>query len=247
MGSVGAAKRTGSTDEETLRYILGETEDVPSEDLQKFRGRAINDGWEFEGNEWTVNWFSEHSNADELVAGMDAPTVEAFHAYTAGDFMHGEMYRDPDSLFADDRRNLRNIVKTLDNATLDTGIVVYRRSTFELINAGSDRHLSVEQINKRVGEIIPCKGCLSTSAAREGLEGMGWKPKPVEYEIEIPAGKGSGMWVGDRKVNPGWGPRQREYLTNADANYEIRGAREDKKRGVTVVTLRYVGHGKHRW
>lgn len=245
MGSKGKSKSSGYS-EDTI-VSRPETDTASDESLQKFRGFAKGGGWYFEGNEWTDKWFSENSNVDELINGMDAGTIDAFHAYTRGYFMGGEMYQDPKSLSRSERLRLRAITNTLDKASLDKGVVVYRRSTFELVNNGSDRSLSVADINARKGEIIPCKGCLSASAAREGLDGMGWKSKPVEYEIEIPAGKGSGMWIGKSTINPGWGARQREFLTNADANYEIRGAREDTRRGVTIVTLRYQGHGKHRW
>lgn len=246
MGSVGRATRAGglSTEEELTRDL--ETAEVDEEKLQKFRGNAINGGWEFEGNEWTEDWFRKNSDSYELVEQMSAGEREAFRAYTRGAFMRGQMYRDWDDIDGIDQARMRIYDKYMDQAELKQGIVVYRRSTFELINEGKTRKLSVDAINARAGEIIPCKSVLSAAAAREGLSGMGSGSKPVEYEIKVPSGRGSGMWIGQDKIN-GWGPRQREYALNRDANYRLDGARYDAKRGVTIVTITYLGHDKHRY
>lgn len=236
MGSTGAVRAGGVT-----RVEERDT------DLQKFRGRPTRDGWEFEHNEWTEKWFKDHSDADKIISGMSPEERDAFVRWTQGFFMDGAQYRGWKSMSDIEQRFTRIYDKILDNATLSKGIIVYRRAGWELINNGSSRSMSESAIKSMIGQVIPCKGSMSTAAATGGLWGMGMMAKPVEYVIKVPAGKGAGMWVGDSRINPGWGPKQREFMTNRDALYRVDETHYDTKKGVQVVTLTYMGHEKHKY
>lgn len=237
MGAVGAARASGPTRVEEREG-----------DYQKFRGRPTFDGWAFEHNEWTEKWFNDHSDANKIISGMSPEERDAFEHWTRGHFMGGQQYYDKFSdMDADRQRFTRIYDRILDNAELSKGIIVYRRAGWELINNGSGRSLSESDIKDKIGQVIPCKGSMSTAAATGGLWGMGGMSKPVEYVIKIPAGKGAGMWVGDKRVNSIWGPKQREFMTNRDALYRIDGTHYDDKKGVQVVTLTYMGHEKHKY
>lgn len=239
MGSRGLSSRTSTTP-----TIEPSPRDESREAYQKFRGAPINGGWEFKGNEWTEQWFRDNSDSYDLIDSMSREDRDAFQGWTRGDFMRGQQYGKFSDMSSYDQEKTRIYDKYLDQAELKKGIIVYRRASWELINNGSTRALTVEEINARKGELISSKGSMSTAAASSGLNGMGWG-KPVEYEIKIPKGKGHGMWVGDSRVNSYWGPKQREFMTNRNGILSIQGARYDDNKQCIVVTLNWEGHEKH--
>lgn len=241
MGSTGA---TRAMDTSTMVPKPDGTE--REERLQKFRGNpAKSGGWEFDGNKFTEDWFKSNSSAYDQIDKMTDSEREAFRAWARGQFMFGQQYGKFSDMSGRDQAMTRIYDKYLDQAELKQGIITYRRAGWELLNNGSSRALSIEQIQKMAdeGRIVTSKGSMSTAAASSGLWGMGGT-KPVEYEFKIPAGRGRGMWIGDNRINS-WGSRQREFMTNRNANFRVDGVRYDSNKGIHVVTLTYLGHGEH--
>ena len=52
------------------------------------------------------------------------------------------------------------------------------------------------------------------------------------------------MWVGDHRVN-GWGPEQREFMTNRDIIVSVGKTTYDSGSGKYTVNLYYMGREKH--
>lgn len=241
MGSTGATRAMDTT---TMVPKPDGTE--REERLQKFRGNpAKSGGWEFDGNKFTEDWFKSNSSAYDQIDKMTDAEREAFRAWARGQFMMGQQYGKFSDMSGRDQSMTRIYDKILDASELKQGIITYRRAGWELLNNGSSRAMSIEQIQKMAdeGAIVTSKGSMSTAAASSGLWGMG-SGKKVEYEFKIPAGQGRGMWIGDNRIN-GWGSRQREFMTNRNAHFRVDGVRYDSNKGIHVVTLTYLFHGEH--
>lgn len=242
MGSTGA---TRAMDTSTMVPKPDGTE--REERLQKFRGNpSKSGGWSFEGNKFTEDWFKNNSNAYELIDKMSAKEREAFDEWAMGRFMGGQQYGKFSDMESFRQAYTRIYDKYLDQAELKQGIITYRRAGWELLNNGSSRAMSIEQIQKMAdeGTIVTSKGSMSTAAASSGLWGMGGS-KPVEYEFKIPAGRGRGMWIGDKRINSGWDSRQREFMTNRNAHFRVDGVRYDSNKGIHIVTMTYLFHSEH--
>ena len=241
MGSTGATRAM-----DTTTKVPKPDGTEREERLQKFKGNpSKSGGWEFDGNKFTEDWFRKNSSAYDQIEKMTDDEREAFRAWARGHFMDGSQYRKFSEMESSDQRYTRIYDKILDASELKQGIITYRRAGWELLNNGSSRALSIEQIQKMAdeGRIVTSKGSMSTAAAGSGLWGMG-RSKPVEYEFKIPAGRGRGMWIGHDKIN-GWGSRQREFMTNRNAHFRVDGVRYDSNKGIHVVTMTYLFHDEH--
>lgn len=241
MGSTGATRAM-----DTTTKVPKPDGTEREERLQKFKGNpAWSGGWEFKGNKFTEDWFKNNSNAYELIDTMSQEERDAFMEWSYGRFMGGQQYGKFSAMDSFRQRATRIFDKYLDKSELKQGIITYRRAGWELLNNGSSRALSIEQIQKMAdeGRIVTSKGSMSTAAASSGLWGMG-SPKPVEYEFKIPAGRGRGMWIGDSRVCS-WGSRQREFMTNRNAHFRVDGVRYDSNKGIHVVTMTYLFHDEH--
>ena len=240
MGAVGAARAGGTTRTESAEERKSK--------FQKFRGDPRkSDGWSFTGNEWTEKWFEKNSSTSTQIEQMTEDERFAFRSWSHGMFMSGQQYKAFSDMSRQEQDYTRIFDKYLDNSELKEGIITYRRAGYELINNGSRRAISIDKLKGMVGDIVTSKGSMSTAAASSGLWGMGGSAKPVEYVFRIPAGKGAGMWIGDKRINS-WGSEQREYMTNRDASFRIVSVKENSgstTRGSVQVVLEYIGHSKH--
>ena len=178
-------------------------------------------------------WFAEHSNYDELVAGMSDLERDDFRDWTRGHFMRGQQYRPFDDMSTMDQRLTKTYDKYLDQSVTDEGITLSRRATAELLGLNDADIPTIDQLKRMKGKVVVSKGSMSTAAAKDGLViASEDSEKPIEYKIHIPAGaKGAGMWLGDKQIN-GWGPRQREYMTNRDSVYVIGDSKTKKTKFV---------------
>lgn len=253
MGSVGAARRTGgggSVDEsmdEATRYI-DQVEYDRDRKYQEWEDTAAGGfSYDHEGRygREQEEFFREHSNVDELIRSMSSEEVDAFKdMWAPGWFMDGQQYRGWDSMSSREQMATRIFDKYLDQATLDRDIVVTRRATAELVMGAGKKFATLEELKAMRGSLVTSKGSMSTGAAKEGLT-IGSSSKNIEYKIHIAAGtKGAGMWIGDSRIN-GWGPEQREFMTNRDSVYAVGRTSYDRKRDVYVVNMYYVGREKH--
>lgn len=270
MGSVGAARSIAGGDTEDMRTRMrAALEDImeseglseeEKEEVKRFidqveydRDRKYKEWSDTASGGWTYHgtgaeqeeFFKEHSNVDELISSMDADDRWAFKSmWTPGHFMDGQQYKGFDKMSLEEQRATRIFDKYLDQATLDRDIVVTRRTTAELVLGKGRKTATLEELQAMRGRLVTSKGSMSTGAAKEGLT-IGSSSKNVEYKIHIAGGtKGAGMWIGDRRIN-GWGPDQREYMTNRDSVYAVGRTRYDKKRDIYVVNMYYVGREPH--
>ena len=135
----------------------------------------------------------------------------------------------------------------LDRSVMTKGVAVVRRATPELLLGAGAGRPTLEQLQAMEGRTITSKGNMSTGAAKQGLtiSSVGTH-KPCEYRIHIPAGsKGAGMWIGDARINPGWGAKQREFMTNRDISLKVGKTTYDKKRNVFITDVYFVGRLAH--
>ena len=237
--------------DETTMYDLDRLAEREAKEYTDFKARAIKGGWEYSGEgTGTLYTMQKFTNYDDLISKMSYQEREAFLRWTSGWFMRGQQWGGFASMSSYDKEYTRIFDKYLDQATLDKGLTLHRAAGWELINDGKDAPwgLSIDKIQAMKGKYIEVDGSMSTGRASEGLRGMGGGAKPVEYIIKIPAGStGAGMWVGDSRIN-GWGPRQREFMTNRDIMVQVGDSYYDSKKGLTVVTLYYVGRrSKHKY
>ena len=189
-------------------------------------------------------WFRQHTNADQLVKNMTADERDSFKAWTVGYLMGGQQYAGWNNMTPFYRSVTRNLDRVIDQATLDAGLTVVRRSTAELLFGAGQTTGTLADYQAQKGQIINCPANLSTGAAAEGLR-IHASDKEVEYKIRIPAGsKGAGMWITDYKIN-NWGVRQREFIMSRDVRYRVGNTTYDRDRGVYVVELEYLGKLTH--
>lgn len=204
-------------------------------------------GWEYEGDgHEAVEFFRDNSNSDELIRGMDSEDRNAFRHWTAGRFMGGQQWLGFDNMTAAEQETTRRIDKILDRATLKKGIVVTRLSTPELLFGKGHSTTTLEELQAMKGKEIYAAGSMSTGAAKEGLAiSSSTRGKPIEYKIKIPGGSvGAGMWIGDSRIN-GWGPAQREFITNRDSRFVVGDTKYDSRRKKYVVEITWVGRDEH--
>lgn len=263
MGSVGKGSAGGATTDSlpaTPAPVVAEATEPEIEDsklidaVEYDRDRKYQEwddtaagGWSYNKDGKTgkeqVDFFTKNSNFDELVSGMSRDERDAFRDWCRGRFMSGQQYQGWDKMSERDKEYTRIYDKILDQATLDKDIVVTRRATAELALGKGHTRGTLEELQAARGSLVTSKGSMSTGAAKEGLT-IG-SSKNVEYKIHIAAGtKGAGMWIGDSRIN-GWGPEQREFMTNRDSVFAVGRTRYDKKRDVYVVNMYYVGREKH--
>lgn len=198
-----------------------------------------------QSGEEQVDWFSKHSNYDELISRMNERERSAFNDYWApGHFMYGQQYGGWDSMDEDDKKLTRIYDKYLDKATLNHGVIVTRMTDAQLVMGAGRKTATLEELRAMEGKVVPSKGNMSFGAAQHGLR-IGDYSKNVEYRLAIPGGtKGAGMWIGDKRINF-WGREQREFMTNRDILVKVGKTTYDTNRGVYVVNLKYVGREEH--
>ena len=201
-------------------------------------------GWEYQGDgEEQVAFMKEYSTSYDLLDSMSHEDREAFRAWTRGAFMRGQQYEGWDSMTSEEKRWTETYDKFLDQCELTHGIEVSRRATPELVLGKGKSSATLAELQAMEGSTVHSKGALSTGLAGQGLT-IGSSKKPVEYKITIPKSKGSGMWVGAKRVN-GWGAKQREFMVNRDSLFQVGKTVFDSARGLYVVDLKWIGRTEH--
>lgn len=189
-------------------------------------------------------FFMNTTNVDILIDNMSREEKYDFQAWASGAFMDGQQYRGWDKMTMREKQRTQTYDDILDQATLERGVVLTRRSDAQLVMGAGTRYASASDFAGMEGQLITSKGSMSFGAASQGLT-IGDSSKTVEYKLKIPGGTvGSGMWIGDSRIN-GWGSKQREYMTNRDAVYKVGKSSFDSARGITTVELTYMGHTEH--
>lgn len=184
-----------------------------------------------------VNFFNNNSNYDELISQMSSSERGYFRKmWATGRFMGGQQYDGFENMTPSRQEATRVFDKYLDKSEINAPFTVYRKAGFELINNGNSGRMNMNQIKSMIGKDIFSAGSMSCGAAKEGLTiGTG---KPVEYKINFPKGKGMGMWIGDKRIND-WGTQQREFMTNRDSVYTVKGVTYDSNKKMYIVELDY--------
>lgn len=218
-------------------------------DYHEFEGVSDYDGWEYEGDDvqQVLNFFRQNSNSYELLDSLTNEERGAFQEWTRGALMDSEQWYDWHSISRWTQNIIRNIAKKLDTARLDRGMVVTRLGSGELLPGIGRMASSLGELQALKGQVIPVNGLMSWGAAKEGLLiPGGGRPKNIEFKLRIPAGtRGAGTWIGDSRVSPYWGARQREFITNRDIDVRVGDSRYDRRRDKYVVELEYVGRRRH--
>ena len=199
-----------------------------------------------------VDWMREHTNAEALIAeaATDRAARESFDDWTTGHFMHGQQYKGWDNMTTRDQLMTQTYDDYLDRATVSAPVTIMRLATPELLGLGRDLP-TAEQLAALKGATVTSRGHMSCAAAKEGLT-ISFSTRPytvgkfIEYKFNIPGGtKGAGMWIGDSRINPTWGARQREFMMNRDTEWRVGDAKYDSHRGCYVVEMEWVGRHEH--
>lgn len=212
--------------------------------FHEFKDKAASSHtYEGDGKE-AEQFFMNTTNVDMLIDNMSSEEKRAFQSWASGYFMDGSQYRGWDKMHPSEKEMTQIYDDILDQATLERGVVLTRRSDAQLVMGAGTRHASASDFAGMEGQFITSKGSMSFGAASQGLT-IGAAGKTVEYKLKIPGGTvGSGMWIGDRRIN-GWGSEQREFMTNRDAVFKVGKSSFDSARGITTVELTYIGHTEH--
>ena len=216
-----------------------------SEAYREFPDKAsYSHGYEGDGSE-QVAFFKEHSNFDELIKSMDSDERDVFQAWANGSFMWGQQYNGWDNMTSLDQHRTRVLDKFLDQATLDAGVVLVRRTDAQLVLGKGRKTGTLEELQAAEGSIVTSAGSMSFGAASQGLT-IGDSRKRIEYRLSIPGGTtGAGMWIGDHRINRHFGPEQREFVTNRDVAYRVGKTRYDADRDVYVVDIQFEARLEH--
>lgn len=217
--------------------------------FKSFSDTAVS-GWSYDDDDRDgseqVKFFKDNSNFDELIQSMNHDQRDAFRSWATGCFMDGEQYEGWDNMGSRSKRLTQTYDDILDQTTLKKGVELTRRSDAQLVLGAGHRSPSLEALRAMEGEVITSKGSMSFGAASEGLT-IGDSGKKVEYKLRIPGGvnsKGAGMWIGDKRIN-GWGPEQREFMTNRDISLKVGKTTYNKNRGIYTVEIEYLGVMDH--
>ena len=213
---------------------------------KSFSDKAATSHTYFGNGQEQVDFFMQNSNFDELISSMSDDDKEAFKRWSEGNFMDGAQYGGFSNMGTMDREYTKIYDRILDQSTLSQGVILTRRSDAQLVLGAGKRKATLAELQAAKGSIITSKGSMSFGAASQGLT-IGDSTKRVEYRLKIPGGarsKGSGMWIGDKRIN-GWGPDQREFMTNRDVSFRVGNTRHDKGRDVYVVDIEFLGVGAH--
>lgn len=258
MGGRGSAsKRTGYTrpmpkagpEPKAAPGLLDEPEIGEDPRYHYFYDKAVvGDGFRYEGDgHHQEEWFKANSNLDEVLNSVDAGTKSAMSDWASGHFMSGQQYEGWDRMSMGDKMRTQRYDDMLDKSVMKKGVTVVRRTTAELLMGKGVTRASLADLQAMEGKQIISDGNMSCGAAREGLT-IGSLNKRHEVEIHIPAGsKGAGMWIGDKRINPGWGAVQREFMMNRDIALKVGKSRYDKARDVYITEVTYVGRMPHNY
>lgn len=204
--------------------------------------------FEYDGDgKQQISWFKKYSNSYELIRAMSYDEREAFLRWAEGRFMRGQQYQDFADMDSDRQEWTRIYDKILDKAVMKHGLTVTRDTTAELILGKGKTRATLAELRAMEGKDVFSQGSMSTGVAKTGLGIGSSSDKKVRLRIQIPAGaKGAGMWIGDSSIH-GWGARQLEFMTNRESWFRVGKTIFDKKSGMYVVTIKWIGHEKHNY
>lgn len=201
---------------------------------------------EFHGDGQDQIDFFKQQGHSALIDSMNSTEVEAFRAWTRGDFMipstAAEIYGYR-RMSSETKQLLKIYDKFLDKAQLNQAIRVVRRSDAQLLLGKDNKTATLAQLKALEGGIIHSKAPMSTAAAYEGLD-IG-SAKQIEYVMHIPKSTGAGMWVGHNKIN-GWGARQREFMVNRGSIWRVGKTVYDSTHDTYRVELYWQGRDTKR-
>ena len=239
MGSRGASSSTNKQKNET------EFEDMP-------RGGF---GYHGDGSA-QKEFFDKNSNYNELIESMNSTEREAFDdIWVPGYFMGGQQYDGFENMSKDAQNATRTFDKFLDQSVIKSPLVVSRLATSELVLGKGRTTATLEELQAKEGTIVISAGNMSTGAGKQGLSigstlstHGGYRAKNVEYKIHIPGGaKGAGMYIGDNRINSGFGNDQREFMMNRDIGLRVGKTTYDATRDVFVTHMHYTGRLEHNY
>lgn len=200
------------------------------------------------------------SNNDKLIRQItnDYIAQKAFDDWAMGRLM-GASREDYQDLSQSRQNIIKSLDKYIDKSELYQGIQVHSLGGASILT-GQGRWVVPQNLDAYVGNTIKFKTQISTAVAADGLSigkdvGIG-RGKNVDYVFNVPPGKGTGMWIGDTRIN-GWGDRQREFILNRDTVRKVTGYKkvtyketdgwDSHNREIWQVQLEYVGRERHKY
>ena len=111
----------------------GNQNNPPPEDYKTFEDTASGPFTYHGDGQEAVDFFTDNSNVDSLISQMDAIEKDAFDDWTRGHFMDGQQYRGWDGMNVRDQQRTEIFDKYLDQATLEKGVTLARRSDAQLV------------------------------------------------------------------------------------------------------------------
>lgn len=135
-------------------------------------------------------------------------------------------FKKPDAFL---QKDIDNLDSAISKFNLKKSITVYRGAGTELIGGFN----SAADINRYLkGTIVHDDGFTSTSA----VKGLGFSSNKVYYEIEVPKGKGRGMWI--EPLSAFKNTNEYEFLLKRATPMKIMGAKNVN--GKLTVKLRVI-------
>lgn len=210
-----------------------------------FSDTPIN-GWAYDFNNLEASdWFNAHTNVRRLLDRLTESDLDAFGAWTRGDFMGGQQYAGWDKMSKEMKEYTQRFDQVLDRSEIKEGVTVVRLTTAEFLMGAGHKTATMKELQALEGKLVVSKGNMSTAAAAQGLT-IGSEDKHHEFRFHIPAGSfGAGMWIGEEKISPLWGPLQHEFMMNRDTTFRVGKTSYDKSRDVYVTDVTFIGRMKH--
>lgn len=204
-------------------------------------------GWrsthEFDGSgQDQVDFFDQYSNYNEIINSLNVDEQGAIRDWSQGMLM-GDQYDGWDRMSDWNQIATQHLDDILDKTELTRGVILARRTDAQFVMGRGTKRAGLKDLRAHEGEIVSCNANLSFAAASQGLT-IGDSGKRNELRLHLPPSKGSGMWIGDTRVNP-WGTKQREFIMNRDVNYRIGKTIYDGIRNIYVTDIYYVGREAH--
>lgn len=136
-------------------------------------------------------------------------------AYKAWAVNHHDYYfnGNPEAI----EEHAKRIDAAMDKFDLKQNIVVWRGGSSRLVNGAS----TVAELKAMIGAVVRDKGIMSTAVTKAAACGM--EGSNIGYEVEIPKGRGRGIFIDPVSANRG----EEEFMVRRNTRYQITGAYTD--------------------
>lgn len=183
--------------------------------------------------DWEKAMSKEERNATILYTKQAYRPINTY--LRRGEAAYLSKYSSPgaDEYFGGDVSSVKNtvdrITSGMDKFDLKKNITVWRGGSTRLVGGAT----TVEQIKAMTGSIVRDDGVMSTAVTPDGM--WGTSGKRIGYEIQIPRGKGRGVYVSPISNYR----HEQEFMVRPGTRFQIMGAYTNKH-GDTICQMRAV-------